>query len=377
MCIFFFFDIVLFFLALNYNERNKRLFYWISALILLFLLGMHNGTGDPRGYGYDYPHYLNFFRGIMDMYGSVDSPETYELNWPYFYFCKFLRFFGKADFIYIVAYCLFVNIPFLIFVKKYSKNASLSILWLFILQSTELHLFVNSVHRQMIAHSFFMIAMFLFLKYQTKDNQWYKEKSKILLLLLLLGIAILGHSSSYFVIVLLAGIYMSPVFRKKTQLKIIGISMILGVFFSKFFLGYFSNFMFFLKDVDELGNSTRYLVNDIYETQDANLFYLLPQTLMTLAVIYYSNNDELKSIFVKSLFWATIIFNIFFSVPLISRSLTTLWVIAISGCIPIAFRNNSRGKIVMIVIVLLQLYIAYRHYELPSFRMLPFKFIWE
>ena len=167
------------------------------------------------------------------------------------------------------------------------------------------------------------------------------------------------------------------IFRKKTQLKIIGISMILGVFFSKFFLGYFSNFMFFLKDVDELGNSTRYLVNDIYETQDANLFYLLPQTLMTLAVIYYSNNDELKSIFVKSLFWATIIFNIFFSVPLISRSLTTLWVIAISGCIPIAFRNNSRGKIVMIVIVLLQLYIAYRHYELPSFRMLPFKFIWE
>ena len=108
MCIFFFFDIVLFILALNYNERNKRLFYWISALILLFLLGMHNGTGDPHGYGYDYPHYLNFFRGKNDMYGSVDSPGTYELEWPYFYFCKFLRLIGNYDFIYIIGLCLIV-----------------------------------------------------------------------------------------------------------------------------------------------------------------------------------------------------------------------------------------------------------------------------
>lgn len=377
MCIFFFFDIVLFILALNYNERNKRLFYWISALILLFLLGMHNGTGDPHGYGYDYPHYLNFFRGKNDMYGSVDSPSTYELEWPYFYFCKFLRLIGNYDFIYIIGLCLIVNVPFLLYVKKYSNNASLSILWLFLIQNTQTHLFINTAHRQMVAHAFFMMGIFAIMSFYEKNEKWFLDIKKDILIAFCLIIAVLGHSSSYFVIVALLVCYFLPQISKKKQIFVVFASMIVGVFMYKVFLSYFTNLMFLLRDVEEISRSTHYLVDDVYGTANSSINALLPQTLMTIGVIYSCTEIELKSIFVKCLFLATISVNIFYSVPLISRSFTTLWILAITGCIPIAFRNTTKGKVILSIIVLAQLYTAYKAYASPSFRLLPFKFIWE
>lgn len=377
MCIFFFFDIVLFILALNYNERNKRLFYWISALILLFLLGMHNGTGDPHGYGYDYPHYLNFFRGKNDMYGSVDSPSTYVLEWPYFYFCKFLRLIGNYDFIYIIGLCLIVNVPFLLYVKKYSNNASLSILWLFLIQNTQTHLFINTAHRQMIAHAFFMMGIFAIMSFYEKNEKWFLDIKKDILIALCLIIAVLGHSSSYFVIVALLVCYFLPQISKKKQIFVVFASMIVGAFMYNVFLGYFTNLMFLLGDVEEISRSTHYLVDDVYDTANASINALLPQTLMTIGVIYCCTEIELKSIFVKCLLLATISVNIFYSVPLISRSFTTLWILAITGCIPIAFRNTTKGKVILSIIVLAQLYTAYKAYASPSFRLLPFKFIWE
>lgn len=377
MCIFFFFDIVLFILALNYNEKNKRLFYWISALVLLFLLGMHNGTGDPNGYGYDYPHYLNFFRGKYDMYGSVDSPSTYELEWPYFYFCKILRLIGNYDFIYIIALCLIVNVPFLLYVRKYSKNAPLSMLWLFLIQNTQVHLFINTAHRQMIAHAFFMVGIFAMMSFHERNEKWFCDVKKDIFIAVCFIIAILGHSSSYFVIVALLGVYYLPQISKKIQILVVIASMVIGVYMYKAFFGYFTNLMFILGDVDEISRSTHYLVDDVYDASNVSLNALLPQTLMTIGVIYCCTETELKSFFVKCLLLATIFVNIFYSVPLISRSFTSLWILAITGCVPMAFRNTMKGKLIMSVIVVMLLYTAYKAYSSPAFRLLPFKLIWE
>lgn len=359
-----------------YNDKNRKLYFWIGAAILFVLLGMHNGTGDPRGYGYDYPHYLNFFLGKNDMYGSVDSPSTYTLEWPYYYFCKFLRIFGNYSYVYIIGFCLFVNIPFLIFVKKYSKLAPLSILWLFIIQNTETHLFINSVHRQMVAHTFFMVAILILLSIDFKVD-WHRNKMKFLAIASCLLIAVLGHSSSFFVIMMLLAVYFMPSLKKKTQIVVILASMIVGLYLFNKFFEYLTNLMFLLGDVEEISRTTHYLVDDVYDTGKASLNALLPQTLMTLGVIYFSDEEERKSFFTKSLFFATVVVNLFFTVPLISRSLTTLWIIAITGCIPKAFKNNTKGRIALVVILMIQLYTAYKAYSSPSFRMLPFKFIWE
>ena len=135
--------------------------------------------------------------------------------------------------------------------------------------------------------------------------------------------------------------------------------------------------MFLLGDIEEIQRSTHYLVDEVYDTNNASINALLPQTIMTLSVVYFSNKEELNTIFTKCLVWATVLVNIFFSVPLISRSLTTLWIIAIAGCIPFSFRNNKKARLVMTIVIIMQIYLAYKQYIQPSFRMLPFHFIWE
>lgn len=363
-------------MILLYNGGNEKRLFVVSSIIIIVLLGLHDGTGDPHGYGYDYPEYLNFFKGIPGAYGSVENPNTYELEWPYFYICKILRLFGERDFIYIFGFSLLVNIPFLIMVKKYSKNASLSIMWLFVIQNTTIHRIVNTAHRQMVAHAFFMIALLLFLTID-RSLPWKTNKSKYIIIIACLVIAVLGHSSSYFVLPIMIALILLPEISKRNQLIVVSVSLIVGVFLYETFLNQFTELMFLLGDIEEIQRSTHYLVDDVYDTNKASLNALLPQTLMTLSVVYFSNKEELNSIFTKCLVWATVLVNLFFSVPLISRSLTTFWIIAIAGCIPIAFRNNKKARMVMTVLMMMQIYLAYKAYILPSFRMLPFHFIWE
>lgn len=363
-------------MILLYNGGNEKRLFVVSSIIIIVLLGLHDGTGDPHGYGYDYPEYLNFFKGIPGAYGSVENPNTYELEWPYFYICKILRLFGERDFIYIFGFSLLVNIPFLIMVKKYSKNASLSIMWLFVIQNTTIHRIVNTAHRQMVAHAFFMIALLLFLTLD-RTLPWKINKSKYIIIIACLIVAVLGHSSSYFVLPIMIALILLPEISKRNQLIVVSVSLIVGVFLYETFLNQFTELMFLLGDIEEIQRSTHYLVDDVYDTNKASLNALLPQTLMTLSVVYFSNKEELNSIFTKCLVWATVLVNLFFSVPLISRSLTTFWIIAIAGCIPIAFRNNKKARMVMTVLMMMQIYLAYKAYILPSFRMLPFHFIWE
>ena len=376
MCIYLYCEIILFIFALLLNNRNEKQLFVVSVIVLLVLLGLHDGTGDPHGYGYDYPEYLSFFKGLPSMYGSVDSPHTYELEWPYYYYCKLLRIIGDSDFIYILTTCLVINVPFVIMVRKYSRNAPLSILWLFVIQATLVHRIVNTAHRQMIAHTFFMIALLLFLSID-KSLHWKNNKKTYGAIIGCLIVAILGHSSSYFILPVLIALILLPQISKRNQIIVVSTSFIVGVFFYEVFLNQFTQLMFLLGDIEEIQRSTHYLVDDVYDTNKVSLNALLPQTIMTLSVVYFSNKEELNTIFTKCLVWATVLVNIFFSVPLISRSLTTLWIIAIAGCIPIAFKNNRNARLVMIIVIVLQIFLAYRQYIHPSFRMLPFTFIWE
>ena len=376
MCIYLYFEIFLFLLVLIFNYKNAKLLFYVSVLILLMLLGLHDGTGDPKGYGYDYPEYLKFFKGLPCLYGSVDRSDTDHLEWRYDYFCKIIGFCGRVDFVYIIGYCFFVQLPFIILLKKRSSIPPLSIFWLLCIQNTQLHLFVNAAHRQMIAHTFFMIALLLFLSID-KSLHWKNNKKTYGAIIGCLIVLVLGHSSSYFVLPVLIALILLPQISKRNQIIVVSTSFIVGVFLYEVFLNQFTQLMFLLGDIEEIQRSTHYLVDEVYDTNNASINALLPQTIMTLSVVYFSNKEELNTIFTKCLVWATVLVNIFFSVPLISRSLTTLWIIAIAGCIPIAFRNNKKARLVMTIVIIMQIYLAYKQYIQPSFRMLPFHFIWE
>lgn len=375
MCIYFLFDLVFLFMSFVYNKRNKKIIFCISCILLFILLGLHNGTGDPKGYGYDFPHYLNFFRGHMDMYGSVDHPESYELEMPYYYMCKFLRLFGNYDFIYIIGCALIYNIPFLYLVNHYSNNKPLSILLLFIVLNTTLHLFVVAAHRQMLGNTFFLLATILLLS--KKNINWKNDKLKIVLSVLSLLIALLSHSSSYFILPILLFVFYIKVNNKNIILVILIISFILGIIASNIMLNYMKDIMLILGSFENIERTTIYLNNDIYDSATSSFNALLPLTLLTLVFVYFSNKAEINSFFLKCLVMATIIINLFFSVPLISRSMTTLLLIGIAGSIPYAITRNKNARMCIFTVAMMMMYLAYKAYSSPSFRMLPFKFIWE
>lgn len=339
------------------------------------LLGLHDGTGDPKGYGYDFPAYLNFFKGKYDIYGNVDDLNSYTLEMPYYYMCKFLRLFGNYDFVYIFGCALIFNIPFLYIVNKYSNNKPLSILLLFIIGHTSLHLFVLSVHRQMVANTFFLLAVIIILN--CPKVSWKYNKKQILLCFLCLFIAVLSHSSSYLLLPILFFIYFININSKKLLLYALVVTMFLGVILSNIMNNYFVRLMLLLGDIEEIERSTHYFVNDVYGSTTSTFTALLPLTALTFIFVMYSNKKEINSFFLKCIVTATIIINLFYSVPLMTRSMTTLLLLGISGSIPQAIGYNKKTIYSINIIVILLIYIAYRSYTSPAFRMLPFKFIWE
>ena len=96
MCIYLFFDLFLFVMVLLYNNRNTKKLFVVSTIILITLLGLHDGTGDPKGYGYDYPDYLNFFKGAPSVYGSVDSPILMSWNGHIIISVKYLDYLANG-----------------------------------------------------------------------------------------------------------------------------------------------------------------------------------------------------------------------------------------------------------------------------------------
>lgn len=375
MCIFLYCDIFLLFLSIIYNKRNRNLIFFISFTILFLLLGLHDGTGDPKGYGYDFPSYLNFFKGVTDIYGNVENLSTYTLEMPYYYMCKFLRIFGNYDLVYILGCALIFNLPFLYIVNKYSNNKPLSILLLFIIQNTSLHLMVLSVHRQMVSNTFFLLAVIILLN--NSQINFKQDKLKILSCFIFLTIALFSHSSSYFILPILLGIYIIKINNRNIILVMLITSFILGIIASEIMLNYMKNLMLLLGNIEEIERTTTYLNNDVYDSLNSSFNALLPLTLLTFVFVYFSNKEEINSFFLKCLVTATIIINLFFSVPLISRSMTTLLLLGIAGSVPYAITKSKKARICIFTVVIMMLYLAYKAYNSPSFRMLPFKFIWE
>ena len=114
-----------FILAYNYKPIYKNSFWYACVTLATIILGLHNGHFHS-----DYPEYLLFFKGKNSIYGVMDS-GTYTLEWPYFYMCKILRFFGKNDFTYIFGTYIIYFIPIFCVIKKYSQCIPLSFLLLF------------------------------------------------------------------------------------------------------------------------------------------------------------------------------------------------------------------------------------------------------
>lgn len=359
-----------FILAYNYKPIYKNSFWYACVTLATIILGLHNGHFHS-----DYPEYLLFFKGKNSIYGVMDS-GTYTLEWPYFYMCKILCFFGKNDFTYIFGTYIIYFIPIFCVIKKYSQCIPLSFLLLFIINRTDLHLFLNTAHRQMVGNTFFMLAI-LYYAYIIKEMRYIIKIRNLLSVVALLLLAVVSHSSSYFILPLLLFACFITIYSKRLFEILLFCSLIIGIFFNKLTYLIMVSIMSMLGDFEEVDRTTFYLINEVYDTGIANIQAMLPLTALTFCFVHFSNRNEINSLFTKCMVIATMILNIFYTVPLINRSMTTLFVLGVAGCIPASITNNRRAKKWIFLIVALHLLIAFWQYSKPEYRLLPFEFIWE
>ena len=367
MNIFFIADFLLAIFALVCNSKNKKLILIISGGLLLTLTCLNNGQGDPNDYGYDFPEYINFFVGRNSMYGSVSG--EYELEWPYYVFCKLLGFWGAFDFVYILGIGLTIGVPFLIVTKKYSNNPALTVFLLLTILNTQTYLFFLSVHRQMLANSLIFISLIIL-------TSNYHNKRIISALLLLL--ALFAHSTSFFVIPFLLLLYfINYTLSKKTAYIILFVTFVAGIFISKLLESYYSGLILLLGNIEEIERSTHYIVDDVYDGGNTSFNVLFPLTFITGFVVAFAQKEEISSFSMKCMLFATSVYNLLAVIPLMDRSLTTFILLGIAGSIPKKINTDIPCKIVMMSLLTMQLYLANKAYHNPSFRLLPFHFIWE
>lgn len=361
-------------LSLLENRRNRFLFFVVCSILFFIILGFHDGQLGGRA---DYPHYLNLFLGRgYSMYGSLDYNNGYDLEMPYYYFCKFLRFFGRFDFVYIWGYALMVGVPLMILIRKYSKNYALSFFFFLTVMTSQMLVFVMHAHRQMLSTSFFLIALLIF--NYIREKQIGKSLTAIMLYLvvvLCVFVAVIAHSSSYLLVPFAIFIYVlndKKKFTRKAMIVAIAVSVPLGLVFNAMFGTMLNKFMFALGGVDFLERTTFYLVGDNWMGGSAPVVKQILQSITAISFVYYTKENEKQSFFLLCFCFATIVFNLFSTVPLINRSMTLLFVLGCVGGVP----RLSHRSWILLVIMMVNMYMDYRWYAGPYFN-LTWVFLWS
>lgn len=364
MEIYIFVEILLLFLTIISNKKNRKVILYASVLLLFIILALHDGQEFT-----DFPNYIEFFQGKDGYYGSLTKRNGYNLELPYLYYCKFLRLFGTNAFVYILGYALTVFIPFYFLVKKYSSCPSVSVFFLFTLMAGQLYLFYSAVHRQMLASVFIIIVFFILHS---------KLKYRKTVIVILICLSCVSHSSTFFILPLLIyAFYNNKTYTVRNYIVYIIISMFIGLIFSANLNNIYYVMMDLLRNVDLLSRATVYTkAGNFIISDNTTLYTLLPISLTSIGIVFFTNKKERNTFFVKCLVLGTCTYNIFSTLPLINRTLTLVFLFAISGAIPSKILTDKKCKFVFIVIMSLNLFMAYRWYISPDFR-LDFHFIWE
>lgn len=356
-------EIILFFFFLQYKKETRNKYFFFTCLILFILTGLHDGQENC-----DFPQYMNFFTGKdYSMYGNLD--KEYELELPYYYYCKFISFFGRTEFIYIEAICFTFGIPFMYMIYKYSKNPPLSLLLMLVLMGGKTYLFYLAGHRQMIATICFILAYLLI---ESKINR------KRIYCIILLSIALMAHSSSFFLLPILLIIYYSKKnLSKKTYIIFITVTLVLGVLLSSLWLNNYNDFMSILNSYEQVERATQYSgIKGFVSNTNVTVAKLIPLSILTISVVLLGDNKEINGFHYKCLVAATCLFNLFSSAPLMDRALTVLFLFGVAGAVPYNLKRSIYKGGVFICALLLNMYFAYSWYISDDFR-LDFNFIWN
>lgn len=335
MSIYFFGEVIMFFLALlvNYLSLSKnKMFFKIICFFWAFLFGL-------RAYcvGNDTQEYADFFMGSKSFYGQIDDNPELEIG-----FLVFLKVLRQLTTYPTILFSILSTWLFYLVYKIYLKvgrydSYCYSLLIFFVISNCFMTLMCAT--RQCLSFCVLLSGLYICINSKSLLDK-KKKKKKILLGCLIMFSAILFHKSIAFLLLIL-GIAYYMHFSKKIMYIMIVSSFVLSYFFLSYIGDLFNQVFVFAGstafngiDADVM---TRY--SDDFGTFNQNFITLLAWSIPPLLTIYLSDNDYVDNFYFRIMILSVCIFLLFNTTYLIERINTLLILLGFTKYLP--YNNSS------------------------------------
>lgn len=363
-----FFFLILFFFELK-NPRDKTFIYWLGTFVFIALFALR---GD--NVGGDTLNYCLYFEGnSSSAYGTLKNNDDMEIGFRGI--CMFLQCISHSRFWFIFSTSLLSLVPFVMLVKKYNIFPSLAYLYIICSNWCIMVVCIETHIRQNIATGILMLALYIFM-----SNDKSKKKNALVILLVLLSL--ITHTSMYLILPLLFVIYFVPFSKRGSILVVIG-SCIVTLFLTNFFADLFANLMLLISPYEVFEHITRYADSEKYGLSNKAILFseIAPVALFALINIYYATKVELNNIFMKSLVVGT---SVTIMASTFGMSFRMMYALLLLGyCyVPIAYKTNRKALFLNFVPLVWLLYRLWGAVLNPASynsesHYLPYMFIFE
>ena len=357
--------IILFILYIKNKNNNTKTEKWAFGIIFAFI-GFRACV-----VGADTYEYTNFFLGYFSHYDDnrIEPLFRIYIEWP----SKLL----KSELFFILLNTVCTVIPLFVFINKFSKNPTLSLILFFLL---EIYITYFVALRQILAISVLLIAYTYLI--EGKRNKW-------IIYISLSIIAFFMHNSSIIASLMYVVIKYIPLNNKRIDIFVVIISAMVSIVFDIFnvnrliglFLSLNANFLD--------GRYSDYFQDDLYslDTHSISAYLnLLKHAIMSIIVIMFIKKEQISHPFFKLYILSVVLLNLFQEIPMLHRlnvyfqifSLITItW--AITPC-----EYSFLQKRFSILPILILLYFSYTfirseilYDKYSSLRLHPYYFFWE
>lgn len=348
---------------LNQDYPNKKNISIFACVLLYLTVSMHNGKMHC-----DYWDYMNFFTGHGEsMYGSVDDPNGIEPG--YVFYVKALRLLFSTNTSYILLWGLTICIPFFLMCYQKSNDILLSILLLMVVNNGYLFFMFFCAQRQMLSICLLLVALWF---YEERHKYWYYIVPTLFVA------SFFTHSTATFVLPLFFILLFLRINNKKIYYWGAGVTFILALTVD--FSALFQSLSYILALYLE-GNRSILQFDTVYDY--GSVFQYLPLTLLFMSFVYYTDDKEVNSIYLKSFFLSVLLKNMFGFFPHITRMTMFFLLLAIIGSIPQINDSNNykKSKLYFMLAIIQFIILEYRALDKfdvnTIFYCLPYNFIWE
>lgn len=359
--------LLLLLLFLAYNEwkfpKSSNFFFKISCWIVFIFIAMRAPV-----VGADTWNYYRYATGIRNFY-NADSRELEPL---YQLYNDFFRNYCPIGIVFMVTNTIIIFSPIRYILKKYCKYKTFGVLTFFLIYEY-IPFFVAL--RQILSLSIILWGVIWVIE---------NRKYKLIVFIALSVVAWFIHTTAAVVAVLFLIAYFIPLKLRIIPIAAISISAIIGIILGKFNVldafGFIASF-----DLNTIERVSLYLESqELKESLPLNI--LLRTSVIALLIFYFLDDKQINHWFSKIYLLGVILYNLFFSVPLINRMVmaNTLFVIFV---FPWLLENKylpKQKRLLQILLLIIILYftrsyiITNTNYDLKNDqRMHPYYFFFE